>query len=204
MAMNDASLQRIHDFTANYFFWQGLRGVPLGAGLLVLSLQPGKWLPFGRWGQALAGALAITIALALSNEIGRWYRRKFGAVRSDASLHARRDLLKWTVFYPLIVTALIVDGWWRPPILMSGIAWAAAIAAYWASTGRGRNHYVVISAVFALSTFAPLMFELGSRVQRLSFIVALIGLVYMAAGILNHLALLRMLQGTEADDAGAV
>jgi hypothetical protein len=48
------------------------------------------------------------------------------------------------------------------------------------------------------------MFDLGSRVQRLSFIVALIGLVYMAAGILDHLALLRMLQGTEADDAGAV
>lgn len=46
--MSDASLQRIHDFTANFFFWQGLRWVPLGAALLILSFQPGKLLPFGR------------------------------------------------------------------------------------------------------------------------------------------------------------
>jgi len=202
--MNDTSLRRIHDFTANYFFWQGLRWVPIGAALLLLSLQPGKLLPFVHGAAILVAAAIFAIALAISSRIGRWYRRNFGAVRGESTMHARRNLLKWTVFFPMLAMAEVLDCLWRPPILLSGLAWAVAIVAYWASTGRGRDHYIVISGAFAVSTFAPLVLGPGSVIQRMRFLVALIGLVYVVAGVLDHLALLRMLHGKETGDAAAV
>jgi hypothetical protein len=119
-------------------------------------------------------------------------------------MHSRRDFLKWTVFYPLLGAALIADGVWRPPILLSGLAWAVSVAAYWASTGRGRNHYLAISGIFALSTLAPLILGAGSALQRMNFVLALVGLVYIAAGVLDHLALVRMLRVRGGTDAGAV
>jgi hypothetical protein len=172
--------------------------------LFILSFQPGRLLPFGRVNELLASAIVITLALTISNQVGRWYRRRFGTVRGDSTMHSRRDLLKWTIFYPMVGAALIADAMWQPPILLSGLAWAVAVAAYWASTGRGRNHYLAISGIFALSTLAPLFLGAGSAAQRMNFVLALVGLVYIAAGVLDHLALVRMLRVGGGTDAGAV
>lgn len=201
--MNDTNrLQRIHDFTANYFFWQGLRWVPLGFALLILSLQPARLLALGKADELVIVTVVMIVAMVVSNAIGRWYGRTFGIVRSAPGLHVRRDLLKWTVFYPLIAVALLLDCVWRPPILLSGPAWAAALVGYWASTGRGRNHYLVFAGAFAVATFVPLVNGPGSAMQRLNFILAMMGVVYIVAGVLDHFALVRMLRRTEANDGG--
>src|SRR4029078_3598150 len=139
-----------------------------------------------------------------SGAIGRWYGRTFGVVRSAPGLHARRELLKWTVFYPLIAGALLRDGVWRPPILLSGLAWGGALVAYWASTGRGRNHYLVFAGAFVVAAFVPLIKGPATGLQRLNCVLAMMGVLYIIGGTLDHFELVRILRETEADDAGTV
>jgi hypothetical protein len=64
-------LERIQAVTANYFFWQGLRWVPMGAALLALGLYwSGWWRVPARLGDAVQlGVLGL--ALAISAAFGR-------------------------------------------------------------------------------------------------------------------------------------
>ena len=63
---SDADLRRMREVTANFFFWQGLRWVPLGAALLLVTWSmlpafplPAPWRDAMPW-VALAGGLAAS------------------------------------------------------------------------------------------------------------------------------------------------
>jgi hypothetical protein len=192
------ALDRINAITANFFFWQGLRWVPLGAALLVIawSVAPGSLVPES-WESPLLIA-SMTLALAISTMIGRWYARSFGRVRGIPGQHARRTRTKWLVVYPALVVALLIDSLVKPPVLISGIAFAAAIEAYRRSTGGGRLHYVIASIVFAVLTFAPTLGLATPGKYALDLLVGMLGATYVIGGLLDHRELTRMFPNTDS------
>ena len=195
------SLERIRAVTANYFFWQGLRWVPMGAALLVVAWTLGSHAPVPKAWQSPLLVAVMVAALALSAAVGRWYDRSFGKVRGIPGAHARRTRTKWLVVYPLLLGALTLDGTMRPPLLLSGLAFAVAIEAYRRSTGGGRRHYVVASAAFFLLSFATVAGLVAPGIDALNLLFGTLGATYMIGGVLDHLELRRVLPGA-ADGAG--
>lgn len=187
-------LDAIHNVTANYFFWQGLRWVPAGLALLVLGLSYESWWPFsGAWKDGFM-LLVLLAALVISNTIGSYYVRSFGNVRGIPGMHARRETLKWLVFYPLMGLSLVIDGLFKPIVFVSGFVWAAGLLAYWFSTGRGRRHYLVATAIFFLLTFVPTGGLVTPGPDMLQFFLIVLGLVFVVGGILDHFELVRLLK----------
>jgi hypothetical protein len=195
-----ATPDRIAAVTSNFFFWQGLRWVPLGFALLVASLMRDSPASVPKSWRSLLVIVAMIVAVAVSSATGRWYARVFGRVRGIPGQHTRRTRTKWLVVYPALVIALIIDGAARPPILFSGIAFAASIEAYRRSTGGGRRHYVIASAVFALLTFVPLMGFTARGFSSLTLLFAVLGATYVIGGVLDHLELTRILPNVASRD----
>jgi hypothetical protein len=187
-----APLDRINAVTANFFFWQGLRWVPLGVALLVVAWSHGPSSPVPKsWESSLAIA-AMGLAFAASAMVGRWYARSFGRVRGIPGQHARRTRTKWLVVYPALLIALVVDAVAKPPVLVSGIAFAAAIEAYRRSTGAGRAHYIIASIVFAALTFAPTLDLATPGAGAINLLIAVLGATYTIGGLLDHHELTRL------------
>ena len=187
------SLERINAVTANFFFWQGLRWVPMGAALLIVAWSFGANTPVPETWQSPLLIGVMIAALGLSVVAGRWYDRSFGRVRGIPGQHARRTRTKWLVVYPAVLVALVLDGWLRMPVLFSGIAFAASIEAYRRSTGGGRRHYIFASAVFVIATFAPLLGIATRGAHAINLLMGLLGATYVVGGLLDHLELRRIL-----------
>src|SRR5262245_24026820 len=151
MPRND--LAQIRTVTDNLFFWQGLRFVPLGGALVLVSLVYS--VPAAKSMQSFVALGGMALALLASGAIGRYYRSSLGDVQGIPGAHLRRSRIKWWVVYPMMVLSFVVDLLWPQPFFVTGIVWAAAIIAYWRSTGGGRQHYVPIAALLALSSLLP-------------------------------------------------
>jgi hypothetical protein len=198
-----ARLERIRGVTANYFFWQGLRWVPGGFIMLIAGLIWSDWWPFTGLAEDAVLIGALLAALGASMVIGRYYRRTFGHVSGIPGQHARRNAIKWFVFYPAMAASLLVDGLTRGPIFLSGIIWGVAIVAYWWSTGRGRHHYLVAAGGLMVLAFLPTLNVVASGTPILSLFFIVLGGIYMVGGVLDHLELRRLLPpvaaGAETD-----
>jgi len=196
-----AALDRINAVTANFFFWQGLRWVPMGAALLLGAWGHGPSSPIPQSWQSTLLIAAIVAALILSTMIGRWYDRSFGRVRGIPGQHARRTRTKWLVVYPVLLVALVADGLAKPPVLISGIAFAAAIEAYRRSTGGGRRHYIIASLVFTALTFVPTLGLATAGASALNVLIGVLGATYVIGGVLDHRELMRLFPDGDSDHA---
>jgi type IV secretory pathway TrbD component len=186
-------LRRIHDVTDNFFFWQGLRWIPMGAALLGLAVASSPRVP-------MSSALREWIALPLfgvaiwlsSSVLGRYYARHFGRVRGDPSRHTRRTSVKWLVVYPAIAAAFVIDAKFGPPVIVSALAFAIAIEAYRQSTGGGRVHYTVAALGLVAFAILPLFGVVSTGKQILTPLIGVVGLIYIVGGLLDHRELVRM------------
>lgn len=201
--MNTATrkdLDVIHNVTANYFFWQGLRWVPMGFALLIVALSYATWWPItGPWKEGFM-FLVLIAAVLVSNTIGSYYARSFGDVRGIPGMHARRETLKWLLFYPMMGFSLIVDGVFKPPVFVSGPVWAAGLLGYWFSTGRGRPHYLFAAAVFVVLTFFPTLGLVAPGPDMLQVFLIVLGVIFIVGGILDHFELTRLLRPRSEED----
>ena len=145
--MDDA--QRMRDFSANFFFWQGLRWVPFGLALILWAAALSEWWPLPEVLREFAPFVAMIGALVTTGWIGASYNRVYGRTETLPRLFAYRGRIKWLLVYPLIIAGLLVDGFMRPPVFVSGFVLGVAIISYVRSTGGGRTHYWV--AAFALA-----------------------------------------------------
>jgi hypothetical protein len=196
----EPELRRIRAVTANFFFWQGLRWVPLGAALLLVTWSTMPSFPLSApWRNALPW-LTMALGLGASWLCGKYYVRTYGHVRSLSGMHARRDAIKWGIVYPAMCLALIIDGLLKPPIMVSGLVFALGIEAYRRSTGGGRRHYLLASVLFGVATLAPTLGLMQPGRDVLAFVIGGLGIVYMIGGVLDHLELRRMLQVRDQDD----
>jgi heme/copper-type cytochrome/quinol oxidase subunit 2 len=119
MTMN-YEVERIRRVTSNYFFWQGLRWVPIGLVVMALGLRRTNWSPIAdAWEDTLILCL-IVLVMALSPLIGVYYRRSFGDVRDDPDAHQRREMMKWLLVYPLMILSLVIDMKFKPAFFVTG------------------------------------------------------------------------------------
>lgn len=195
MAASD--LHEVRAVTANYFFWQGLRWIPLGISLALagVSSVTSTALPpaLSRWGNLAL----LLIALWLSTSVlGGYYRRTFGQVRADPAQHARRTSLKWFVVYPAMMASMAIDIEFVLPILVSGVVWGLSIELYRRSTGGGRAHYAVVCVGLIAFALLPLANAAPAGKDGVSLLIAIVGVVYIIGGILDHRALVRILGRT--------
>ena len=192
-----ANLERVRAVTANFFFWQGLRWVPLGIALILLSFAPLTKRAIGDPWASIISLTTLFIALWLSTTVlGAYYARAYGRVQLMPGQHARRDAIKWLVVYPAMFVALILDWRLNAPILFSGAAFGAGIEAYRRSTGGGRRHYIVAAILFSLLTLAPSVGLATSR-ELLVPLFGVLGAVYVVGGVLDHRELVRILGPAE-------
>lgn len=192
--MDDAKrLERIHHLTANYFFWQGLRFVPMGIALLLFAFVI-QW-PAPVFVRKVVIVLTLVAGLVLSSMLGRYYKRSFGSVQGIPGQHARRDVVKWLIVYPLLFLSLAIDGLWKGPVFVTGPIWGAATLAYWWSTGRGRLHYIPVALVLSATAFLPTLGVVPRGAPMLNLFIGLLGGVYIVAGLLDHFELVRLLSG---------
>jgi hypothetical protein len=193
MMADETKLDRIRSVTANYFFWQGLRLVPVGLILVTAGLLWTDWWPLTGWVEDVVMVAVLLAALGVSVAVGRYYQRVFGHVADIPRLHTRRNAIKWLVFYPAMIASLLIDALTQIPFLISGPIWGAAIFAFWWSTGRGRNHYLVAASLLVALAFLPTLGMVAGGRPTLSLFFIVVGGIYVVGGLLDHLELRRLL-----------
>jgi hypothetical protein len=193
--MTDLDLLR--RITRDLWYWQGLRFAPMAIVGFIAAATFAPWWP--EWvpeeGALIAG---LIVALVMYRAADRYYARTMGRVAPDLSLTKGRSAVKWFAVYPAMGAALLIDGLASPPLLVSGAVWAGALVLYWWSTGRGREHYLVLAALTALLTFLPVADPALAGKGAFPVFYAWFGLVYLIAGVLDHVALTRALPRAEA------
>jgi hypothetical protein len=193
-------LRRIHDVTDNFFFWQGLRWIPLGAAMLAYSVMRSADLPTASHAREWIALSLFALALWLSTSVlGRYYARHFGCVRGDASRHVVRTSVKWFVVYPAIVVAMLIDLELLPPLIVSALAFALAIEAYRQSTGGGRGHYTAFAIGLVAFSILPFFGAAPSGKDGLTPLIGILGLIYIVGGVLDHRELVRTLAPIQED-----
>jgi hypothetical protein len=197
--MPASDLEQVRAVTANYFFWQGLRWVPMGVALLgfAAALGAGTSIPSAVRDWGLLPLLLVALWLSTS-VLGRYYRRTFGQVQGDPDQHIRRSNIKWLVVYPAMMASLIVDMKIALPVVLSGIVWGASIEAYRRSTGGGRRHYTVAAVLLVAYGLLPLLGLVSAGKDAVGPLIGIVGLTYIIGGILDHQALVRILGKTPA------
>jgi hypothetical protein len=201
--MTHDDLHRIHRVTDNFFFWQGLRWVPMGAALLACAIvfSPRFGVP-----APLHTVIALPIlgvALWLSTSVlGRYYAGHFGRVHGDPSRHLLRTYVKWLVVCPAMVGAILVDSRFEPPLIVTALAFAIAVEAYRQSTGGGRVHYIIASVWLAAFSILPVAGLASAGKSSLTPLIGILGLIYIVGGMLDHRELLRVLAPPVREDLG--
>lgn len=192
--MATTDLRQIRAVASNYFFWQGLRWIPMGLALIAMSLLLAGWIPVRReWRDWLVWPPLIAALWISGSVLGRYYRRRFGHASADERQHTRRTSIKWLVVYPAMVASMVIDMKVSLPLLVSGIVWGASIELYRRSTGGGRPHYVVAALLLAALGLAPLFSAIPAGKLGITLLVGVVGAIYVVGGILDHLALARIL-----------
>jgi hypothetical protein len=198
--MIEDRLHTIHDVTDNFFFWQGLRWIPMGAAMVACAAVSSPRLPVPPVQRGWIAGLAFAAALWLSTTVlGGYYTRQFGRVRGDPSRHSLRTSLKWLVAYPALCVALVIDATRAPQVSVSSLAFAIALEAYRQSTGGRRVHYRW--AAIGLVAFSTLpAFGLASPGKGiLAPLIGVIGFIYVVGGLLDHRELLRILASVQEE-----
>jgi hypothetical protein len=193
-------LRQIHDVTDNFFFWQGLRWIPMGGAMLAFATVRSLDVPIPAALREWIPPLLFAVALWLSTSVlGRYYAHHFGCVRADPSRHLARTSVKWLIVYPGIVVAILADAKFRPPVLVSSLAFAVAIEAYRQSTGGGRRHYLIAAIGLVAFSILPLFDVVPAGKYSLTPLIGIIGLIYIVGGVLDHRELVRVLAPIRED-----
>ena len=190
--MVSKDLDLVRRVTANYFFWQGLRFVPFGLVGFAIAATYAPWWPTG---VPVEPALLASLALAFLGSVAadRYYAAAVGRVVDRTVDHRLRSRAKWFVAYPLMGGSLVVDAVVAGPVFLSGPVYAAALLAYWWSTGRGRPHYLPLAAATALLGLLPLLAPSLRGEALFPLFFAWLGLLYVVGGLLDHVALRRVM-----------
>jgi len=178
-------LRRIQYVVEHYRQLQGLRLLPLSVPFLlsgadrVARATTGPTLPRGGW------AACVTLALASSVAIGRYYTRRFGQVNT----------FPWRTGMTLlggIFTVLALE-WmretWEVPVSLPVVFIAIVLARLGLAADRLRVHYLWIAAACAVYTALP---PLGVALElRTAALDLLLGGGLAVAAIGDHRVLQR-------------
>lgn len=201
---NVTDLKQIQRITRNFEYLQGLRQVPFAILFLVIAIWRAGWWPwFDKW-HPISSFLLLGIIIFASWRIGKYYERSFGKVKKLNS--SQRNEIIGGLF---VVGGIFFVGWleqlWRWPISGTGLFIATLLFAYFVMTDRFRIHFLIMAIVLALLSLLPLANFLS--VEQLSFWspfgtigVAILGLLWLIGGLMDHWYLIRSLGSHSYND----
>ncbi|MFO8036084.1 MAG: hypothetical protein R6U57_05610 [Anaerolineales bacterium] len=195
-----ADREEIQFLAVHYYQLQGLRAVPPGLTLLLVTLwanftsRPSKtiYIPL----------LVVALGAALYWFIDRTYKNRFGQVRPKQE-DRLRELLVQILAAALGLAAFWLDTRSLIPVSLIGLVFAGGFAYEflrfaWSRKGSGRVYHLIFGAMIALVSLSPLLRmgpwwkAVGMRGQMVGVIV-IVGLLVVAAGVVDHLYLRRSL-----------
>lgn len=191
------SIQHTRFFAQNYPQLQGLRAIPPGLCLLVVTL----WANF-QTGPARDLSFPILVAVGCGLAylvIDQYYNRVYGRVRR---LYSHAELFLSAAGALLALAAFIIDTRNLFDISLLGLVFAVTFAFtglwYWRSATLLLAFSLVLSLVFAILSFSPLVgiqewwSLLGLRYSLLAFSF-LFGVFGVVSGVISHVYFIRSL-----------
>jgi hypothetical protein len=191
-------LERLRHVTANYRCMQGLRMVPFGLYLVLGALLKTVWRPsWGFLAEPIPELLGIILALVASWRIAAYYKRTYGDVQSLPRT------TPWIVGYGaacgLVLLGLLADAFLALPVSGFALAIAVLMVVYWRVTGSFQTHYLWGAGVVAITALAAVPLQelarpyVASRLPSLTIYLAIVGIAYAVAGIVDHRNLVSIL-----------
>ncbi len=176
---------------------QGLKIVPIGVFML---LDAGYiWLTRNTLliddhpvaATLIIVGLLVFVAVA-SSLINRYYLANFGRVRLTKPQETRRNRI---ILLIAMIGAVLLDMWLKLPILLTGLVFSGFVWAGLTHLGKARRDYLWAGLLIALTTFLPL-FGLNIR-ESLNVFIAVIGVVMLLTGLLDHYKLQQLFKQQE-------
>jgi hypothetical protein len=203
------SVNQTRFLAANYSSLQGLRIIPFGLLLLVVSL----WAN-GQRGQARDLSLPLTVLVILMVcyfAIDRYYRKVYGRVQRSAS-SLRTDYAITAAAGLLALGAFVLDSAEKLPVSALGLLFAfGTLEEYIRMSVRYHSRYyypyLILSALLAGVSVLPLFGitgfwkALGIKAPLLGVSVV-IGGIMILSGILSHIHFVRSLPSRKAAENG--
>lgn len=190
-------LEKIRYVTANFDHLKGLNMALIG----VFTASTGAWTN-SRQGDLSLLLVLLVVLVPVKLLVDRYYRRVFGRV-SRSLKDRRREAVISVLFGLLGLAAFAADTTEVLPFSAVGILFALAFGweYFWANrtyAEKYRTHYLAFAAITALISLLPLL-GLGALWDTLGFsspifgVMTIIGLLMIAAGLLDHIFLVRSL-----------
>jgi hypothetical protein len=191
-----ARLARTRLVTRHYHQLQGLRQIPVGLLFLTLAVDRAGWWPlFSVW-QPISGILVFGLAIVGIWLAGRYYDQRIGRVTHRSSMISKVAFVAWLA---LFLAAQWVEALWQWPVSASMLVFALMYGVgYWV-TGRALHQYLAAACLLVIISLLPLT-GLLTNSQLYLFGpesapgVALVGLIMILVGLVDHWWLIRSLQ----------
>jgi hypothetical protein len=196
------TLKQARFVAANFPNLQGLKVLPLGLCLLVVSLWANAQPDAVRDWRLLGPVLAVAIAFALQWALERYYARRFGQVERT-SVQRRREWVLGTFGALFALVAFYLDATLHWPVSLLGLMFAAVLFAEYARLRAEANGpflilYLLTGLLLLAFSLMPL-FGISDWWQSLGLhndlvaMTALFGVVTIVLGLCGHVFLLRAL-----------
>jgi hypothetical protein len=166
-------------------YLRGLLAVPLGLLFILTGLGNLGWGPFVHtW--VFVGTLAIIAVAALL--IQRFYQERYGRVTLTTRQQVRLTAASFVLFGGGLAGGTILDSTFDVPVSLLACSFALAMLAWFAICVGLRTSHVVIWGALLIVGLIPMWGDLADKV---SVAWLPIGVATIAAGIFDHLALVR-------------
>ncbi len=185
--------EKAHYLSRYFGALHGLKAVPFGLYLLVLSTRDLGWNWLGGQGNCIYTGLLLLIVFVLIYAIDQYYLRIFGRVRPlRGQPQGNLTIAGLAVFALLIMLENVL----RPPFSLLGLA-VAGIFIYIGFESR-RGYYIPLGVIILVASLLPgiLGVSLGHPIYgSLGFVLkVIIGLSVIVAGFIDHFFLMRAMQ----------
>ena len=192
-------LNQVRWITITYANYQGLKAVPLGLLLTLVSL----WANAGTGPRRdfLFPGACIVVALLLYWLVSQFYERHYGTVRPTAS-QRRSQVLRGVIGGLAGLAAFMADITFGLPVSFIGLLFAlASLSEGWwlvrQASGRMPAMNILVAVILGILSLLPLLGVtwgqmIGFR-SRLVAVTAVAGVVFVVTGIYEHIRLTRWL-----------
>lgn len=204
-------LKRVQYIAANYYYLQGLKIVPLGIIFVVWAAMRGGLIQSNEWIYEFLSVWGFAIGFGLYGFIQLFYDRVYGRAGFEMCLPEPGKRLasfaRMTAIVVALIGAAMLDQWLQPPVLLFGLTIAGLMLVYYWPRRDFAMHYMIMALLIAAASLLPLISMLtgdGSLKPAVASF-AMVGLVFIVGGILDHLLLVRTMRPvSEARDGNAI
>jgi hypothetical protein len=196
------TLKQARFIAANFPNLQGLKVLPLGVCLLVVSLWANAQPNAVRDWRLVGPVLAVAVAFGLQWILERYYARRFGLVERTP-VQRRREWVLGAFGALFAFVAFYLDATLRRPVSLLGLIYAAVLLAEYArlraqANGPFLNLYLLAALLLLVLSLLPLVgapdwWQAFGLHNDLVAMTALFGVLTIVLGVAGHLFLVRAL-----------